>query len=581
MKKIAIRKPSFLIMATLAAGLLVPIACKDTYLDVPLTGSLTADQLSSQKGVEGLLIGTYAQINGRGEWHGGATNWLWGSIRGGDANKGTNAGDFSSMNPVERYETETPNSEVNIKWRQTYEGVSRANQVLTYLALATDVPEADQKRISGEARFLRGHYYFELKKNFGDVPWVDETMDYTTAPKVKNDVDIWPNITADFQYAFDNLPETQSAVGRANKWAAGAYLAKALLYQKKYTEAKAIFDQVIANGTTSDGKKYGLVESFGNLFRLSSDNSQESVFAFQATGGAQNTSNANTEYAMNMPYNSGDKGPGGCCGFFMPSFDLAASYRTNALGLPLLDNSYRNPGVELKTDQGVLSSAAFTPDAGNLDPRLDHTIGRRGIPFVDWGPHPGYDWIRDQPYAGPYTPKKYTYSKAEDNTRDKSGWTPGYTANNFMIIRFADVLLMAAECEVEVGSLAKAQEYVNRVRARAANPAGFVKTAAGVNAANYVVNTYTIPWADQATARQAVRFERKLELAMEGQRFYDLVRWGVAETELNAYLAFEIARIPSHFTGAKFTSKQDELLPIPQRQIDLQGKDILKQNQGY
>jgi hypothetical protein len=191
------------------------------------------------------------------------------------------------------------------------------------------------------------------------------------------------------------------------------------------------------------------------------------------------------------------------------------------------------------------------------------------------------DWIRDQSYAGPYTPKKYTYSKAEDNTRDKSGWTPGYTATNFMIIRFADVLLMAAECEVEVGSLAKAQEYVNMVRARAANPAGFVKQQDGTVAAKYVVNTYTLPWADQATARQAVRFERKLELGMEGQRFYDLVRWGVAEQELNAYLAYDGPKIPSHFGGAKFTTGQDELLPIPQRQIDLQTKDILAQNPGY
>jgi len=453
-----------------AAIILGPLACKDKYLDVPLTGSLTEAQLTSQKAIESLLIGVYAEVNGRGDWHGGATNWLWGSIRGGDANKGTNAGDFSSMNPVERYETETVNSEVNTKWRDSYEGISRANLVLFSMNQVPDMPADAKTRLTAETRFLRGHFYFELKKNFGNVPWIDETTNFPSAQAdkeyaakkaIKNTTDIWPNLTADLQYAYENLPETQSQVGRANKWAAASYLAKALLYQKKYAEAKALFDLVIASGKTSNGKAYALVPNFGQLFRLAGENSEESIFAFQATGGAANTNNANTEYAMAMPYNSGDKGPGGCCGFFMPSFDLAASYRTDALGLPLLDNFYRLPANELKTDEGVKSSDPFTPDAGNLDPRLDHTIGRRGINFVDWGPHPGLDWIRDQSYAGPYTPKKYTYSKAEDNTRDKSGWTPGYTATNFMIIRFADVLLMAAECEVEVGSLAKAQEYVN------------------------------------------------------------------------------------------------------------------------
>ncbi len=581
MKRVFKKRSPLLLTATLVVGLLVPLACKDSYLDVPLTGALSSDQLASQKGVEGLLIGAYAQINGRGAWHGGATNWLWGSIRGGDANKGTNSGDFGSMNPVERFETETPNGEVNTKWGSSYEGISRTNQALSLLALAQDVSEADAKRISGEARFLRGHYYFELKKNFGNVPFVDETMDFTVATKVTNKDEIWTKIEEDFQYAYDNLPETQGQVGRANKWAAATYLAKAKLFQKKYADAKTLFDLIIAGGKTSNGKKYALKPNFAELFRLASDNSEESIFAFQATGGAQNTNNANTEYAMNMPYNSGDKGPGGCCGFFMPSFDMAASYRTNAQGLPLLDNSYRSAGIELKTDQGILSKDPFTPDAGNLDPRLDHTVGRRGIPFVDWGPHPGYDWIRDQSYAGPYTPKKYTYSKAEDNTRDKSGWTPGYTATNFMIIRYADVLLMAAECEVEVGTLAKAQEYVNLVRTRAANPEGFVKMSDGSLAAKYVINTYTAPWTNKDDARKAVRFERKLELGMEGHRFYDLVRWEVAKDELKDYLAYETARIPSHFTGAEFNENRDELLPIPQRQIDLQGKDVLIQNKGY
>ncbi|MBC7920127.1 MAG: RagB/SusD family nutrient uptake outer membrane protein, partial [Ferruginibacter sp.] len=249
--------------------------------------------------------------------------------------------------------------------------------------------------------------------------------------------------------------------------------------------------------------------------------------------------------------------------------------------LPLLDGSYTSPANELKTDQGIASKDPFTPDAGNLDPRLDHSIGRRGLPFLDWQPHPGFDWIRDQSFAGPYTQKKLSYYKADRGKyQDGSSWTPGYQSINFMFVRFADVLLLAAEAEVEVGSLAKALEYVNLVRARAANSAGFLTLADGTPAAKYVITPYPA-FASQDFARQAVRFERKLELALEGHRFFDLSRWGIAEQTLNAYFAYEGAKLTTNLGGARFTPNQDELLPIPQRQIDFQGADVLKQNPGY
>lgn len=589
----------------LIVGVLVGVvACRDEFLDVPATGQLTEDQIITLSGLEGELIGVYAVLDGRGEnWHGGATNWLWGSIRGGDANKGTNAGDFSSMNPIERYEVNPTNTEVNQKWSDSYEGVARANTVLFHLGLLEGVPEETKNRIAAEARFLRGHFYFELKKNFNMVPWIDETTNFPSGEvdkeveaknNIKNDTDIWPNIVADFKFAFENLPETQEQVGRANKWAAASYLAKTYMYQKNFTEAKPLFDNIIANGVTTDGQKYGLFPDFEELFTVANENSQESIFAFQATGSAQNVSNALHEYAMAMPYNTaaGQEAPSDCCGFFQPSFDLAASYRTTAAGLPLLDGSYRVGANELKTDQGIKSNQPFEPDQGPLDPRLDHTIGRRGLPFLDWNVHPGDGWIRDQTYAGPYTPMKYNIRKSEYSTRDASGWTPGYAATNFMVIRFADVLLMAAEAEVEVGSLEKAREYVNMVRARAAAPATFTVArdpqdqskelfdANGnpVPAANYVISTYDEPWTDQAMARNAVRFERKLELAMEGYRFYDLIRWEIADEFLNAYLTYEAAKIPSHFSGASFTPGQDDYLPIPQVQIDLQPSGVLQQN---
>lgn len=571
------------VVATLSLTV-IAFACKDEFLNVQPTGQISSAQLTSKKGLEGSLIAAYSHLNGRDWRMASATNWVWGSIRGGDANKGTDPGDFSDINPIQRFEYLATQGVISEAWRGNYEGIARVNSLLRLMPQAgADVSAADKTRMTAEGRFLRGHYYFQLKRNFGNTPYVDETVDYGTGiEKVKNDADLWPKIEADLKFAYDNLPETQGAAGRANKWAAAAYLAKAYLYQKKYTEAKALFDLVIANGKTANGKKYGLVAKYGDIFKASNDNNEESIFAIQNAANTGSVNNAFPEFDLNYPYNTGPNGPGNCCGFFQPSFELGNSFRTNANGLPLLDGSYNSAANALKTDMGLSSKDAFTPDAGNVDPRLDWSIGRRGIPYLDWQDHPGADWIRNQPNGGPYSPKKYTYYKSDvGSLQDNSSWTPGYTALNYTIIRYADVLLMAAECEVEVGSLTKALEYVNLVRKRAANAAGFV-TKAGAPAAKYVISEYPASaFADKASARAAVQFERKLELSGEGHRFYDLVRWGTANTEINNYLAYDSKFLGGALGGAKFTANKHELLPIPQDQIDLIGKDILKQNPGY
>jgi hypothetical protein len=164
------------------------------------------------------------------------------------------------------------------------------------------------------------------------------------------------------------------------------------------------------------------------------------------------TQNANYFDDLNYPYNTGPDGPGNCCGFFQPSFQFANKFRTKD-GLPLLDGSYNSPANALKNDYGINSGDAFTPDAGEVDPRLDHTVGRRGIPYLDWIAHPGKAWIRSQVYAGPYSPKKYVYYKSQEGTfTDASSWTRGYAVMNYTIIRFADVLLMAAEAKIQMVS---------------------------------------------------------------------------------------------------------------------------------
>ena len=565
-------------------GNLILTACKKEFLQVTPTGQLTEDVLASKKGVEGLLIGAYSMLGGRGNYFGGASNWTNGSIQGGDANKGTNAGDFNDINPIQRFETTSTARVVADRWGPLYEGISRCNATIKVASASTDptLTAADKTRITAEARFLRGHYYFELKKSYNNVPYIDETLTSDEAIKVPNTTDIWPNIEADFQFAFDNLPETQGAAGRANKWAAAAYLGKTYLFEKKFQQAKGMFDQVISSGKTASGAAYGLMDNYAQLFNAEFDNNKESIFAVQAAVNTGSTNNANPDFVLNFPYNTGPAGPGNCCGFFQPSFELVNSFRTDANGLPLLDGSYNTGANQVATDQGILSNQPFTPDGGNLDPRLDHSVGRRGIPYLDWGNFPGYDWIRDQAYAGPYAPKKYIYYKSQEGTlTDGSSWTRGYGAMNYVIIRFADVLLMQAECEIELNNLEAARALVNQVRARAANSASWVKKADGSNAANYVISQYNAPWTSADAARSAVRFERKLELSGEGHRFFDLVRWGIADATLDAYLAYEGGKLPLALGGASLTANKNEYYPLPQTQIDRQGADVLQQNPGY
>ena len=582
MKTFKFKKPSLL----LGALLLASMSCSDEFLQVAPTDSLADAQVSTKAGIDGLLIGTYSALNGVfGNRFEGPNHWATGSVVGGDANKGTDAGDYSSLNPIQRFEASPvdPNNDFNNLWRGRYEGISRANKVLSAIANSTELLAADAARLSGEARMLRGHFYFDLKKHFNNIVVFDETLAPEELATLPNNGDAWAIIEADLQYAFDNLPAVNGA-GRVNKWAAAALMGKAKLYQQKFGEAKTWFDDVIANGVTSNGIKYGLLDDYAQIYNAENDNHAEAVFDVESSNNTGSVNNANWYDDLNYPYNTGPDGPGNCCGFFQPSFEMANSFRTGADGLPLLDKSYNSPANAVKNDFGLEADEPFVEDADPLDPRIDHAIGRRGIPYLDWIEHPGKAWIRSQPYAGPYSPKKYIYYRSQENSfTDGSSWTRGYSTMNYTIIRFADVLLMAAEAEIEApgGSLATALDYVNQVRRRAANSEYWVKEYdSDANAANYVISEYSsFPNAD--FARDAVRFERKLELSGEGHRFFDLVRWGVAAEELNAYLAYESTLLVTKFGGASFKTGKSEYYPIPQAQIDITGAEILTQNPGY
>jgi len=555
---------------TVITGTLILQACKKSFLDAQPYGQYSSDLVSNKKGLDALLVGVYGVLDGQGvtsTWAPSATNWATAGVCADDAYKGTDANDQPQMTEVEQYKSQPANPYFYDKWLAVYEGVARANAVIKQ---ANDpkvvLAEADKKNILGQARFLRGHYHFEAKKMWNKVPYIDEaTTAYTNAE------DIWPKIEADFKFAYDNLPETQDAAAKANKWAAACYLAKTYMYDKKFTEAKALYDIITVSGKSANGSIYGLQDAYWKCFDANFENTGEECFGISMAASGTVDQSGETSLGLAFPYG----GDFGCCGFFQPSQNLVNSYKTSAAGLPLF-TTFND--VDLKSDQGLKDAVPYTNDIVTpLDPRLDWSVGRRGVPYWDWGPHPGYSWIRDQAYAGPFSPKKHVFSKKDETTLTSSGWK-NITAKDIYLIRYSDVLLMAAEAEIEVGSLPKAQAYINQVRARAKNPASWVQGAP----ANYVINTYTVPFASQDEARTAVRFERRLELAMEGVRWFDLVRWGIAAETLNAYLAKEKLK-RTYKATAVFTKGKNEYFPIPASIIDIAAKygNKLDQNPNY
>ncbi|HET6768938.1 MAG TPA: RagB/SusD family nutrient uptake outer membrane protein, partial [Chitinophagaceae bacterium] len=349
------KKITFKLFALLIAGTVITLSCGKGFLEKKPLGSLDVNALSNKKGVEALLIGAYSVLDGfingggifLGGWQSSGTNWVYGSINGGDAHKGTDAGDQPDINPIEAFTPTATNDYFNQKWAIVYEGVSRSNSVLKIMANATDISAADQTRIQGEARFLRGHYHFEAKKMWNKVPYYDETITDYNQP---NDADIWPKIEEDLKFAYDNLPVTMNAKGRANKYAAGALYAKALLFQGKFALAKTVLDDVYTNGKNAQGVAYKLQDKYSDNFNADTKNSTESVFAVQySVNDGSGADNGGWGEVLNFPYTGG---PGTCCGFFQPSQDLVNSFKTTA-GLPDPD-TYND--VIVTNDAGLTSS---------------------------------------------------------------------------------------------------------------------------------------------------------------------------------------------------------------------------------
>jgi hypothetical protein len=575
--------------------------CNKSKLDQPALGFLNESDLSNKSGVEGLLIGAYAVLDGYSNYDPdeifnlgkASSNWIFGSICGGEAYKGSNLNDQTEITSIARFEATAYSSLLGGKWRSLYDGIARANTVIRMMRKAKDMLPEDTLEVRAEAVFLRALFHFEAKKIWNNIQIIDENISYETGNffAVANDTS-WSLIENDLIFSSGNLPEIQKAPGRVNKYAAKAFLAKAYLFEHKYKEAEKELEEIINSGVTSSGVRYQLEKHYEDNFHPSGKNGSESVFAFQSSVDAGGDGfNGNIGDHPNYPWFY----PGGW-EFFHPSQFLVNHFKTDPItGLPDLDHFN---DVPVKSDQGISADEPFEPDTATLDPRLDWTVSRRGIPFLDYGIDQGLNlqWRRNQDQSeGPYIVKKNIIFNSEIGNYAPGSWDGNtFTANNINYIRYADILLWAAEVEAELGDLQKATNYVNQIRARAADPSGWVykynddsnpaNGYSGTYAANYKVGLYPV-FPDKDYALKAIRFERALELGMEGHRFFDLVRWGIAEEEIGAFLSKDQQIVPAELNGAFFRKGYSEHFPIPQSEISLtvgsDGIPKMKQNPGY
>jgi hypothetical protein len=544
------------------------LACSEDFTETPAVGALSDQALQNAVGVDLLLTGAYSVLDGASNngsgWTTSGDNW-WFDAMSDDAHKGSTDGDQADLYLLEILDWTSGNPYLLGKWKALYAGENRANAVISLIGT---IEEGDFSVQLAEARFLRGHYNFELQKIFGNVAYISDENYANVEFNQPNPGPIWDQIEADFDFAMSNLPSSQGTdVGRPNSWTAQAFLGKVHLFQSDWGQALSLLTGVINSGT------YALLPEFVDNFRLAGDNSIESVFAIQFTADGGQSFNGNQGGTLNFG------GPNGwCCGFYQPTQDLANAFQTYS-GLPLLD-TYNQ--TDVANDYGVTSSEAFSAHTGPLDPRIDYTLGRRTIQYNGWGEMIGKDWIRAgfADISGPYLPKKNVYYVGEDANMGTGGWGQQHSGINYHIMRYSDVLLMAAEAAVETGDMNTALDYVNQVRSRAKNMSYVQNLAETGDAANYQIELYS-SFGSQDNARKAVRFERRIELGMEGHRLFDIRRWNNGTTTMNDYIDNESRTNPNIATKFIYDYEaKHNMCPIPLTAIDLSG-GVLQQNPGY
>ena len=558
--------------------------CQDI-LDVTPKGTIAESQLTEPVNAEGLVTAAYAAYGKLGPY--ATFNPFIASIRSDDSYKGGGGlSDQPSWYQMEVFSLVNPTIENNeVAWAGGYGVISRANSAIRVIKeLNEDEYPLKQQRI-GEMRFLRGWMYFKMKQRWKWIPYItednasiDSVYQVPNHPEgAENDLSLWGKIYDDFKFAAENLPETQSEVGRANKFAAEAFLAHTLLWmaypednqnqvttidKTKLTEALEYCNSIINSGN------FRLADDFADNFMLDWDNeSPESIWELQFS-----VDDGTTYGAFN--YGNGLTAPWWapsflCCDFHKASVNMVNAFKVDEKGLPMF-NTFNDEEIDDMSTYFAQRS---------FDPRLGHTVAIPGFPWK-------YQDVLFETRAS-RVPSTYGYfhSLKEQVRTDSPGlvnlfWM--FNSKNQQEVRLAEVLLWKAEILIQLDRQDEALPIINQIRERAANSEDKLRLPDGSFPTNYKIEKYVdgvnIDWTKE-NAWKALVWEKRLEFGMEGRRFYDLVRWGIAADVMNEY--FNVEKTRRYWMDvAFFTTGRDEYLPIPQEQINFM-KGLYKQNPGY
>ncbi len=549
-------------------------SCSDFLDEQVPQATLTQDEVKNPEYIDNVLISAYAGLVSIEDMNASFSLWNY-DTRSDDAYVG--GSDFSDGEPFHRLEkgvgiltTDWPFSSI---WTRFYNYLSRVSLSIDILASADQNNATIQQR-TAEMKFLRAYGHFQLKRLFKKIPFVNKLNmteeDYNNLSNTEYTNDEgWQQIINDLEDAYKVLPETQTEKGRPTKAACAAFLAKVYLY-KAYRQDDANSNQVTAineadlqkvveytNPAIYTKAGYGLEPDMHNNFRPEEqyENGKESIWAIQYSKNDGTVyGNLNFSYRLIVPcipkvHDSG-------CDFYKPSHNLVSAYRTNSDGLPMLDTF---------ADEEYTVGSAQT-----VDPRLFVTVGVPGTPYMF---NPSFmiaesnAWSRSGGTFGYFVSLKQNVDPALTDSYlylCDSQWA---SSMNRIVLRYADVLLMRAEAQAQLGQTSEAIALVNQVRERAAGMAtsSVVSNYSNKYGVHYAVGKYSGSYSKDE-AMKIIKMERRLELAMESERFFDLVRWGDAATVLNKYYSTESEKM-NFLSGSQFTANKNEYLPVPFEQM--------------
>ena len=579
--KIAVYLATALPLGGVGGGLLT--SCND-FIDVTPKGVINEDLAMSQP--EEMVTAAYAKLGD--DWYTYPFNlWPYGDVSSDDAMKGGSGTTDTNYHPVEVWSSLTASTPDHMDelWYHFYCSISRCNRAL--VSLANDAAmDAQTKAIrEGEVRFLRAHFYFKLVQMWNQVPWIDEEVySVHSEEQTRNDEftheELMQKIVADFKAAYDVLPAQQADGGRANKIAAAAYLAKCYLtmaWGNGYEDNTGInhinkdyMQKVLEYTAVVQNSQYGYLEDFGDIFLPEYKNSKESIFAVQHS----NYEDDNTRFGRANWSNMLN----GCwgiwsCGwdFHKPTQNLVNAFKTKD-GLPMFDDYNKvtdYPINGIPTDQ-------------KWDPRLFHTVGMPSFPYK-------YESEFTMTTDNSRTPNTYGYYTSLKEVPQRSNgeaydypWQ-AFPMNDY-VLRYTDVMLMRAEALIETGQLSEAKDIINAIRERAKNSISkHINYAADQCDIALYPDSY---FKDADTARKCLRWERRLELAMENGRYFDLRRWGIASEVLNAFFETEKdveyngQTYAQYYKDAHYTPGKNEYFPLPYIQL-YYVPGLYTQNKGY